>query len=61
MRPETVTTIAAALLAGKLDEPSQTDLGAAVRSIADLLAAQPTAHLVSQPINKSRSSSPTPP
>jgi V8-like Glu-specific endopeptidase len=39
MRPDTIPTIAADLLAGKLEEPSPTDLAAAVRSIADSLGA----------------------
>lgn len=40
MRPETVESIAADLLAGKLQEPWPADLSAAVRSIADALAAR---------------------
>lgn len=40
MRPETIATIVAKLLAGKLDDSSPTDLAAAVGSIADSLAAR---------------------
>jgi V8-like Glu-specific endopeptidase len=43
MRPETIATIAADLLAGKLDEPSPTDLAAAVGSIVDSLASRASA------------------
>jgi V8-like Glu-specific endopeptidase len=43
MRPETIATIAADLLAGKLDEPSPTDLAAAVGSIVDSLTSRASA------------------
>lgn len=55
MRPETIATITDDLLAGKLDEPSPTDLAAAVLSIADSLAAgrgAPTAAQVRNAVEK---------
>jgi hypothetical protein len=55
MRTETIRTIAADLLTGKLDEPSPIDLAAAVGSIADSLSAQgssPTAADVCKAVKK---------